>query len=148
MKVSGHWSSEKGLQVCCHRQLCHGIKSLTQWRLFVKRVNWENFTLSLSVSLLLRRKSLLSMELQIRINVVILWWAWLSSSYMYISKLWYNFLLSWVLNWLNEMQNCSISPANYALLFGMAGGKDNNNVRKLNLFITLYLLTTIYTITR
>jgi len=31
------------------------------------------------------------------------------------------------------MHNSSISTANYELLFGKASGKDNNNVRKLNL---------------
>lgn len=31
------------------------------------------------------------------------------------------------------MHNTSISPADYELLFGMSGGKDNSNVRKLNL---------------
>ena len=47
-----------------------------------------------------------------------------------------------VLNWFNRMHNTSISLANYELLFGMSGGKDNRNVRKLNLcllFANYYL---------
>ena len=47
-----------------------------------------------------------------------------------------------VLNWFNEIHNTSISLANYELLFGISGGKDNRNVRKLNLcllFANYYL---------
>ena len=47
-----------------------------------------------------------------------------------------------VLNWFNEMHDSPKSPANYELLFGMSGGKDNTNVRKLNLcslFANYYL---------
>ena len=46
------------------RRPCHGTRSLIEWRLFAKRINLENFTLSLSIALSLRRKNVLSMELQ------------------------------------------------------------------------------------
>ena len=53
-----------------------------------------------------------------------------------------NSFCNWLLNQFNEMNNTSISPANYKLLFGMPCGKDNNNLRKLNfclLFVNYYL---------